>query len=144
MRWPQVNCSAGKSTWECRQKSPQLMTACFFFRLMAENYLRSKVYYLKPLLFLSGSIFSNLWTFLLMQFWTIWPMQQLAAFEVKGKPSKMTLFQKSGLIIVIFIPIFKKVFSKKFFTIAEMVGNSLLSPLTSFKILEWKRNVKQK
>ena len=60
--------------------------------------------------------------------------------------SKLILFQKSWTLHSwLFNPLSKKIhFSEKLFSIAKMIGNWLLSPLTSFTILEWKNNLKQK
>ena len=44
---------------------------------------------MKPSLFVSGQIFSNLGTFLFIQYQTLWPKSPLAAFEVKGKPLRV-------------------------------------------------------
>ena len=62
-------------------------------------------------------------------------------------PSNLILFQKSwtGQSLLALQSVIQKIhLNEKFFTITKLIGNRLLSLLTSFTILEWKNNVEQK
>ena len=62
----------------------------------------------------------------------------IAAFEVNGKPFKFdSVPKKLDCSLLALQSIIQKIhFNEKFFAIAEMIGNWLLSLLTSFTILE--------
>ena len=152
LRWSQVNCSAGKITCGCWQKSPQAtIAACGFRMYLAVIYLRSDVTHLKPLLCLSGWIFQNWGRFLPSITTKVDQSNHLLPLKSVLNPSPLNLFWKSWTVHCwLFNPLFKKIqLAEPLFSLTtEQLDRfdqelAAVTPLIFFTFFEWKKNVKQ-
>ena len=104
-------------------------------QVTGEIYLRPQVICVKRLLFVSRRIFSNLETFLFIllsstkHFKHSDRSKHLLPLKSMVNPSNLIMFQKNWTIHCwLFKPLSTKIhFNEKFFTIAKMIGNWLMS-----------------